>query len=124
MWPLLCPERAGDNHLLHLVGALADRQDLRVTVEAAHWVLLDVAVPAVDLDGLLGAPYREPARLQLRLCRRQGEVALRVLLARRLVDQQPRRLDLGAHVGELALDRLELGDRPAERLALLGVAER
>ena len=41
---------------------------------------------------------------------------------RRLVDEQPRGLDLGRHVRELGLDRLELRDRLAERLALLRVA--
>ena len=38
--------------------------------------------------------------------------------------QQARGVDLGGHVGELELDRLVLGDRLAERLALLGVFER
>src|SRR4051794_27582902 len=46
-------ELPGDHHLLDLVGALADGEDLRVAVEAADRVLLDVAVAAVDLDGLL-----------------------------------------------------------------------
>jgi hypothetical protein len=46
-----------------------------------------------------------------------------VLHARGLQRQQPRGLDLGGHVGELELDRLVLGDRLAERLALLRVAE-
>ena len=41
-----------------------------------------------------------------------------------LLDQQPGRLDAGRHVGELDLDRLVAGDRLAEGLALLGVAER
>ena len=47
-------QSAGDDHLLDLVGALADRQDLRVAVEPADRVLLDVAVAAVDLNRLLG----------------------------------------------------------------------
>ncbi len=47
-----------------------------------------------------------------------------VLLACRLVHEQSRRLDLGDHVRELALDRLELRDRLAERAALLGVLQR
>jgi hypothetical protein len=34
-----------------------------------------------------------------------------------------RRLDLGGHLGELELDRLVLGDRLAEGLALLGVGD-
>ena len=46
-------ECARDDHLLHLVGALADREDLCVAIEAADGVLLDVAVAAVNLHGLL-----------------------------------------------------------------------
>src|SRR3954470_21376554 len=100
-------ERAGGEHMLALVRAFADGEDLRVPVEAAHRVLLDVAVAAVDLDGLLGAADGEPAGLELRLRGGQGEVALGVLEPRGLVRQQPRRLDLRGHVGELALDGLE-----------------
>ena len=37
--------------------------------------------------------------------------------------EQPRRLDARRHVGQLELDRLVLGDRLAERLALLRVRE-
>src|SRR5215204_2068636 len=72
-------ERAGDDHLLDLVGALADGEDLGVAVEAADGVLLDVAVAAVDLDGLLGAADREPAGLELGLGGRQREVLAGVL---------------------------------------------
>src|SRR3954452_12028746 len=84
----LRPERAGDDHLLHLVGALADGQDLRVAVHAAHRVLLDVAVAAVDLHGLLGAAHRQPARLELGLRGGEREVLPGVLQARGLVDEQ------------------------------------
>src|SRR3712207_8159369 len=65
---------ARDHHLLHLVGALADREDLRVAVEAADRVLLDVAVAAVDLHGLLGRAHRQAAGLQLGLRRDEREV--------------------------------------------------
>src|SRR5262245_47994958 len=64
---------ARDHHLLHLVGALADGEDLGVAVEAADRVLLDVAVAAVDLDGLLGRADGESACDQLGLSRGQGE---------------------------------------------------
>ena len=75
-------ELAGDHHLLDLVGALADREDLGVAVEAADRVLLDVAVAAVDLDRLLGRPDREAAGDQLRLGGGQGERLAGVLLQR------------------------------------------
>src|SRR6058998_3570681 len=45
-----------------------------------------------------------------------------LLEASRAVGQRAGRLDLGLHVGELVGDRLEAGDRPAERGALAGVA--
>src|SRR6476661_10570907 len=65
--PLSGAERAGDDHLLDLVGALADREDLRVAIEAAYGVLLDEPVSAVDLHGLLGTAHRQPTGLQLGL---------------------------------------------------------
>src|SRR4051794_11110775 len=68
------PERAGDDHLLHLVRALADGEDLRVPVHAADRVLLDVAVAAVDLHRLLGAADRQPAGLELGLGGGEREV--------------------------------------------------
>src|SRR5690242_3677965 len=118
------PERPRDHQLLHLVGALADGEDLRVAVEAAHRVLLDVAVAAVDLHGFLRAAHREPPRLELRLRGGEAERAPLVLQPGGLVGEQARRLDLGGHVGELGLDGLEPADRLPERAPLLGVGER
>src|SRR6266581_4037456 len=88
----LRPEGARDHHLLDLVGALADREDLGVAVEAAHRILLDVAVAAVDLHGLLRAAHGQAPGLQLGLGGREGEVASGVLLPRGLVHEQARRL--------------------------------
>jgi len=82
-------------HLLHLVGALADGEDLGVAVEAADRVLLDVAVAAVDLHRLLAGAHGQPAGLELRLRRGEREALAAVLLDRGLVGEQPRRLDLG-----------------------------
>ena len=45
-------------------------------------------------------------------------------LGRRDVEQLPRRLQLGLHVGEHELGVLEVGDGGAELLALLGVFDR
>src|SRR5665648_102889 len=93
------------------VGALPDGEDLGVAVEAAHRVLLDVAVAAVDLDGLLARPDGQPPGLELGLGGGEREVLPRVLLECGLVGEQPGRLDLGREVGELDLDRLVGGDR-------------
>ena len=37
------------------------------------------------------------------------------------MDEEPGRVDLRRHVGELVLDRLEVGDRASERVPLLRV---
>ena len=83
------PQRAGDHQLLDLVGPLADREDLRIAVEAADRILLDVAVAAVDLDGLVGRVHRQAPALQLRLRGRQREAAALILQPGGLLDQQP-----------------------------------
>src|SRR3954468_2375630 len=72
-------ERPRDDHLLDLVGAFADGEDLRVAVEAADGVFLDVAVAAVDLDRLLGGADGQAPGLELGLRSGQGEVAPLVL---------------------------------------------
>src|SRR5438874_10654202 len=86
----LTAELPGDHHLLDLVGPLADREDLCVSVEAADRVLLDVAVAAVDLDRLLARAHGEPAGLQLCLSGREREALATVLLDRGLVCEEPR----------------------------------
>src|SRR6187549_2643516 len=89
-WPRRClaAELARDHHLLDLVGALADREDLGVAIEAADRVLLDEAVAAVDLHRLLGRFDREAAGDQLRLGGGEGERLAGVLLQRGPPGQQ------------------------------------
>ena len=48
----------------------------------------------------------------------------RVVAGRGRVHEQPRRLDLRRHVGELLTDRLELPQLPAEGLALARMSKR
>src|SRR6266571_4385442 len=57
---------AADDDPLDLRRPLEDRVDLRVAVPLLHREVLDVAVPAQDLHGLLGHPHRGLAALQLR----------------------------------------------------------
>src|SRR3954447_15687973 len=112
-----------DHHALDLRGPLADQQQRRVAVEALDLVLLRVAVAAVDaeaffdavLAGLRGEELGHPG-LEV------GALA-GVLHPRRFAGDEAGGLELGRHVGELELDRLVGGDRLAEGLPFLAVAE-
>src|SRR5205085_5052741 len=88
-------------------------------------VLTRVAVAAEDLDRLFGRADRDFAGLELA---HRPLARLERLLRRghpaRAPDEEPSRVDLHLHVRELESDALVLDDRPAERLALLGVLER
>src|SRR3954447_20418304 len=116
-------ELLADNHALDLGGSLADQQQRRVAVEALDLVLLRVAVATVDaeaffdavLAGLRGEELGHPG-LEI------GALA-GVLHSRRFAGDEAGGLELGRHVGELELDRLVGGDRLAEGLPFLAVAE-
>src|SRR3954469_5582305 len=112
-----------DDHPLDLARALTDQQQRRVAVDALDLVLLGVPVAAVDAQRLLRAEAAGLAGEQLGHARLEVGALARVLQPRRLEREHPGRLELRRHVGELELDRLVLGDLPAERLALLGVAD-
>src|ERR1700684_2599186 len=115
---------SADHHPLDLRRSLADQQQRRVAVDALDLVLLRVTVAAMDPQAFLGAEATGLGGEQLRHPRLQVGALAGVLHRRRAAHEQPRRVDLRRHVGELELDRLVLGDRLAERLALLGVFER
>src|SRR5213080_1339242 len=112
-----------DHQTLDLVGTLADDHEGRLAVVALDGELLHVAVAAEDAHRLerdllagLGGEELGHARLDVH--------ALAAVLHRGgLPGQEPGRLDLGRHVGELQLDRLVLADRLAERPSLLGIAD-
>src|SRR5258706_12360363 len=113
-----------DDEALDLARALADLEDLRVAIEAAHRGLVDIAVAAVDLHRFARRAYGDLTRVQFR---HRGRVSDRsTLLAQPcgLVDEITRVLDRHSHVGTLERDRLVPTDRPAERLALIRVGDR
>src|SRR6476661_7204028 len=116
-------ELLADNHALDLGGSLADQQQRRVAVEALDLVLLRVAVAAVDAEALLDALLAGLRGEELGHAGLEVGADAGVLHLRRFAGDQAGRLDLGGHVGELELDRLVGGDRLAEGLALLAVAE-
>src|SRR5215211_5719858 len=116
-------ELAADDHALDLRGSLADQQQRRVAVEPLDLVLLRVTVAAVDPESLLHDLLAGRRSEQLRHACLEVRALAGVLHAGGLEREQARGLDLRGHVGELELDRLVLGDRLAERLALLRVAQ-
>src|SRR4051812_13124686 len=117
-------QRPGDHEALDLARALVDLGHLRVAVVALGREFLRVAVAAEHLDRLARPLARDAAREQLRLRALDRVRVARLLQARRAPDERAGGLDLGLHVGELLLDRLEAADRPAERVAVLRVGGR
>src|SRR4051794_26610917 len=111
----LAEDRARDHEALDLARSLVDLGDLRVAVVALDGELLRVAVAAEDLDRLAALAARHLRREELRLGARLRMGLAAVLQPRSAIHEQPCGVDLGRHVGELVLDRLELGDRTAER---------
>src|SRR5829696_1220653 len=113
------------NDLEHdLVGAGADPVQAQVAPHALDVVLLHVARAAVDLDALVGDLAGDPRGMELG----HRDLAHGVLAVGEApggrVHELAGRLDLGRHLGELEAGDLELRDRAAERVALLGVLQR
>src|SRR5579872_3555434 len=90
-----------DDEPLDLTRPLVDLGDLRVAVVALDRELLRVAVAAEDLDRLAGLAARHLRREELRLRALLGVRQALLLAPRGAVDEQPRGVDLGRHVGEL-----------------------
>src|SRR4051794_34648657 len=117
-------ELLADNHALDLARSLADQQQRRVAVEALDLVLLRVAVAAVDAEAFFDAVLAGLRSQELGHPGLEVEALAGVLHPRRFAGDEAGRLELGRHVGKLELDCLVGGDRLAEGLAFLAVAER
>src|SRR3954454_6894430 len=112
-------QRPRDHEALDLRRALVDLGHLRVAVVALGRKLPRVAVAAEDLDRLPRLTAGDGGREELGLRALDGVRQAGLLEPRGAVGERAGGLDLGLHVGELVLDRLEAADRPAERVALL-----
>src|SRR3954447_1290469 len=112
-----------DHHALDLRGALADQQQGRVAIEALDLVLLRVAVAAVDAEAFFDAVLAALRGEELGHPGLEVGALAGVLHPRRFAGDEAGGLELGRHVGELELDRLVLGDRLAEGLPFLAIAE-
>src|SRR5207237_67236 len=86
--------------------------------------VLQIPVPAEDLQRRVDGPRRGLRRVQLRLRGRVREAQPGIGERGRAMHEQTGRIELGLRASEAPLDHLELGDRLTELLALLRVADR
>src|SRR3954452_5524177 len=93
--PQVLEDLARDDHLLDLVGPLADLACLDVAPVALHGELPGVAATAVDLHGGVAGPGGGPGRVVLGDRRLHGGRAAGVLRAGGAPDQQPGGVELG-----------------------------
>src|SRR5712691_7367370 len=109
---------------LDLRGALDDLEDLRVAQPLLDRVVAHDSRAAEHLHGLGRGAHRRVRRERLRVGAEQARVLAQIERGGGAPDEQPRRLDLHAHLGQLEGDAL-LGDqRLAEGLALARVRGR
>ena len=94
---------------------------LQVAVPPLHRVLLDVAVAAEQLHAVEADPHPLVGAELARERDLAGEVLAGGRAGGGLPGDQPHRLQLDRDVGDHERDRLPVGDRLAERLALLDV---
>src|SRR5258706_9814438 len=116
-------ELARNHRPKDVVGAFADRHQRRIPIEALDLIFGRIAVAAVDAHRLQRCFDADLRGVQLRHPGFEVGPPPRVERRCRPPGQQARRLHLGRHVRELQLDRLELGNRPAERVALARVSQ-
>src|SRR4051794_26290859 len=116
-----------DQPELDLRRAFDNRQLPCITVVELGQVILHIPGRAEHLERFAGDLDRDFTRLVLRH-RKEGHVLLRELAlvghGGGAVREEPGRLDLGGELGDLPLDALHVGDRLAERGALLHVLDR
>ena len=111
----------GDDHALHLGRAFINLGNLGVAHHALDGIFTRVAIATMELDGLGGHLHSGLSGKEFGHCSVGGVGETFVLLPSGATHQQARSLNLGFEVGHLELRVLELGNRLAKLLALLGV---
>src|SRR6266511_6082101 len=111
---VLAGERASDDELLDLAGAFVQGRDAGVAQVLPDGVLVDVAVPTVDLHGRVRRPNGDLAREVLGHRRVQSVGFAPVGHGCDSTQEQPRGVHLDRHVGDQLLHQLKPCDRRAE----------
>src|SRR6185312_8562319 len=118
-------QAARDDEAHDLVGAFEDPVDAQIAEVALDRIVLDVAVAAMELQRLVADPEAGIGREALGHRAAHRRVRLPGIERRsRAPHHEARRLELRRHIGELELQRLELGELAAELPALADMAER
>src|SRR5262245_7267372 len=124
LMPGLLENLTGDHMALDLVGALEDAGHTRVAIHAFKWQLAREAHAAVDLDRLVDHLRGHLGAIELDYARLECRALAAVDLLRAVIYNLLHRIDFHRHVGQLKLNRLEIGDRAAELLAFDRILER
>src|SRR5665647_569796 len=109
---------AGDQQLLYLRAAVADRTDPVVAVVARHRAVIHVAPAAVNLDREIGALRARLGRVILGHRQFFEIVAPLIDVPCRAIGQEPRGIDLKGDFSDHFLDQLKPAERAAKRLPL------
>src|SRR5680860_909803 len=117
--------RQCDEGAHHVVGALEDREDARVAQDLLVGLIAHVAGAALELQAAVGGVPEELGARHLDHRRLQRVVGhAHVHQAAGEVGRGLQAEQVGDHPADLVLDQLEVGERPAELLALLNVVDR
>src|SRR5215208_6774088 len=107
--------------LVNLACAFVDNRALAITIEAAHRVLVRVAVRTVNLHGVTGGALRRHRREPFRQAGFSRVPAAFVFQPSCPGPQQPRRLVVRFHLRNQLFDELMRANLDAERLSLFRV---
>ncbi|KAI3483470.1 hypothetical protein L1887_53697 [Cichorium endivia] len=114
-------EHAGDEHATNLLGTCAYGVETGVTPESGNGVVVCVAVSAEHLHGFGGDFDAAVGGVEDCACAVAAGNGALVACTADGVDVGAGSAEFGVHVGDLALDQLELGDARAKLLALVRV---
>ena len=110
---------AGNNDALNVAAALVDLHALDVAVVALDGVFVGIAAIAVNQHRLRGSAHSGFGGEELGGGGGSGGGQALIFGPGCAIDQQPRRVQVGGHVGQISLNHLEISEALTELAALL-----